>query len=100
MVKAALVVRLVAKSGKEAEVAKFLAGAAPLAQGEAFTPVWFALQTAPDTFYIVDAFASDEDRGKHLTGEIAKALMAKAGDLFAQPPAIEKADVLASKVTA
>ena len=51
-------------------------------------------------FYIVDAFANDEDRGKHLTGEIAKALMAKAGDLFSEPPKIEKADVLASKVTA
>jgi quinol monooxygenase YgiN len=99
MVKTALVVRMVAKPGKEAEVAKFLAGAGPLAQGESFTPVWFALQTAPNTFYIVDAFANDENRGKHLTGEIAKALMAKAPDLFAQPPAIEKADVLASKVT-
>lgn len=51
------------------------------------------------SFYIVDAFASDDDRGKHLTGEIAKALMAKAGDLFSEPPKIEKADVLASKVT-
>ena len=43
MVKVALVVRLVAKAGKEEEVSKFLAGAQPLAQGEAFTPVWFAL---------------------------------------------------------
>jgi quinol monooxygenase YgiN len=98
MVKVALVVRLVAKSGKEEEVASFLAGAAPLAQGESFTPVWFALRTAPNVFYIVDAFASDDDRGKHLTGEIAKALMAKASELFAEPPAIEKADVLAAKV--
>jgi quinol monooxygenase YgiN len=99
MVKVALVVRLVAKNGKEDEVAKFLAGAQPLAQGEAFTPVWFALRTEPNVFYIVDAFANDENRGKHLTGEIAKALMAKAGDLFSEPPKIEKADVLASKVT-
>jgi quinol monooxygenase YgiN len=98
--KVALVVRLVAKSGKEEEVATFLAGAQPLAQGEAFTPVWFALRTAPNVFYIVDAFASDEDRGQHLGGEIAKALLAKAGELLAEPPAIEKADVLASKVTA
>jgi quinol monooxygenase YgiN len=49
-------------------------------------------------FYIVDAFGSDEDRGKHLSGDIAKALMAKAGELLAEPPKIEKADVLASKV--
>jgi quinol monooxygenase YgiN len=100
MVNTALVVRLVAKSGKEDEVGKFLAGAQPLARGESFTPVWFALRTAPNVFYIVDAFANDADRTKHLTGEIAKALMAKAGDLLAEPPKIEKADVLGSKVTA
>jgi quinol monooxygenase YgiN len=97
-VKVGLVVRLVAKSGKEDEVAKFLAGAEPLARGEAFTPAWFALRTAPSVFYIVDAFASDGDRGKHLTGEIAKALIAKASELFAEPPAIEKADVLGAKL--
>ncbi len=97
MLKFALVVRLVAKSGKEVELAKFLAGAEPLARGEAFTPVWLALRTEPNVFYIVDAFASDDDRTKHLTGEIAKALMANAGTLLAEPPKIEKADVLGSK---
>lgn len=100
MNKVALVVRLVAKSGKEEEVSKFLASAQPLAEGEAFTNVWFALRTEPNVFYIVDSFASDEDRGKHLAGEIAKALMAKAGELLAEAPKIEKADVLASKVKA
>lgn len=99
MLKTALVVKLVARTGKEEEVARFLGGALPLANAEAFTPVWFALRASTNTFYIVDAFASDDDRGKHLTGEIAKALMAKAGDLFSEPPKIEKADVLASKVT-
>lgn len=99
MVKQALVVRLVARPGKEEEVAGFLAAAAPLAQREAFTPVWFALRTGPAVFWIVDAFASDEDRSKHLGGDIARALMAKAPELLAEPPSIEKADVLASKVT-
>jgi len=97
--KVALVVRLVAKSGKEEEVAKFLAGAQPLAQAESFTPVWFALRTEPSVFYIVDAFATDEDRGKHLSGDIARALLGKADELLAEPPKIEKANVLASKVT-
>ncbi len=94
----ALVVRVVAKPGKEEQVAGFLAGALPLAEEERFTPVWFALRTAPNTFYIVDAFATDADRGKHLGGEIAKALMANAGELLAEPPQIEKADVLAVKL--
>jgi quinol monooxygenase YgiN len=97
MLKVALVVRLVAKSGKEEQVRAFLAGAQPLAQGEAFTPAWFALRTEPSVFYIVDAFANDADRSKHLGGEIAKALMAKAPELLAEPPRIEKADVLGVK---
>lgn len=97
-VKVALVVRLVAKAGKEEEVAKFLAGAQPLAVAESFTPAWFALRTSPTVFYIVDAFANDADRGKHLGGDIAKALMANAGTLLAEPPVIEKADVLGVKL--
>jgi quinol monooxygenase YgiN len=96
--KVSLVVRLVAKEGKEEEVAKFLAAALPLAQTEAFTQQWFALRTERTVFYIVDSFATDDDRTKHLTGEIAKALMAKAPDLLSEPPKIEKAEVLAAKV--
>ena len=98
MVKFALVVRLVAKSGKEETLRAFLAGAEPLAKSEPFTPAWFALRTEPNVFYIVDAFATDADRGKHLSGEIAKALMAKAPELLAEPPKIEKADVLGVKL--
>jgi quinol monooxygenase YgiN len=98
MLRAALVVRLVAKSGKEEELRTFLAGAEPLARAEAFTPAWFALRTSNSVFYIVDAFASEGDRDKHLGGEIAKALLASAPDLLSEPPAIEKAEVLASKV--
>ena len=98
MVKVALVVRLIAKAGKEEQVRAFLAGAEPLARAESFTPAWFALRAAKDVFYIVDAFASDGDRDRHLGGEIAKALMAQAGDLLAEAPRIEKAEVLASKL--
>jgi quinol monooxygenase YgiN len=98
MVKVALVVRMVAKAGKEEELRAFLASAEPLARAEAFTPAWFALRTSKDVFYIVDAFADDGDRGRHLSGEIARALMARAGELLAQPPAIEKADVLGAKL--
>lgn len=98
MVKVGLVVRLVAKAGKEEEVAAFLAGAEPLARGESFTPAWFALRTAPDVFWIVDAFASDADRARHLSGDIARALLAKAPELLAEPPAIQQADVLGQKL--
>ncbi len=93
-----LVVRLVAKPGKENEVAAFLAGAEPLARAERFTPAWFALRTEPSVFYIVDVFANEEDRGKHLSGEIAKALTTNARELFAEPPKIEKSSVLGVKL--
>jgi quinol monooxygenase YgiN len=98
MVNVALVVRLVAKPGKEEQVRVFLSGAQPLAQSEAFTPAWFALRTEPDVFYIVDAFANDSDRQKHLGGDIAKELMKNASELLAEPPRIEKADVLGVKL--
>lgn len=98
MTKVGLVVRLVAKAGKEEEVASFLAGAEPLARTESFTPAWFALRTAPDVFWIVDAFSSDADRQRHLSGEIARALLAKAPELLAEPPAIHPADVLGQKL--
>lgn len=98
MLEVGLVVRLVAKPGKEEEVAAFLSAAAPLAKAETFTPAWFALRTAKDVFWIVDAFASDADRQRHLTGEIARALLAKAPELLSEPPAIQPAEVLAEKL--
>ncbi len=98
MVKKALVVKLVAKPGREEEVSEFLTGALPLAQDEGFMPVWFALRGAGSTFYIVDAFADDEGRQQHLDGSIAAALMAKAPDLLAEPPQIERVEVLAAKL--
>lgn len=98
MLNKSIVARLIAKPGKEEEVASFLAGALPLAQDEGFMPVWFALRVGTNVFYIFDAFTSDKDRDLHLSGRIASALMAKAPDLLAEPPSIEKADVLAAKV--
>jgi quinol monooxygenase YgiN len=98
MVKVGLVVRIVAKPGKEEEVASFLAGALPLAQAEASTVSWFAVRVDRATFYIVDHFADDAGRTKHLQGPIAAALMENAPKLLAEPPRIEKVDVLAAKL--
>ena len=98
MVKVALLVRLVAKPGKETELAAFLASALPLAEQEPATTAWFAIQISPSTFGIFDAFPGDEGRQAHLAGPIAAALMAKASDLLSEAPVIEKVDVLASKL--
>jgi quinol monooxygenase YgiN len=99
MVRVGLLVRMRAKPGKEGEVAKFLEGALPLAQAEARTPVWFAIRMGPSEFGIFDAFVDDGGRQAHLTGPIAAALMKHAEELLAEPPRIEKVDVLAVKLT-
>jgi len=92
-----LVVKLTAKAGQEEELGSFLAGALPLANAEAGTPIWLALQTDASTFWIVDAFPGDAERDAHLKGQIAAALMAKADTLLGAPPEINQADVLAAK---
>lgn len=98
MVNVALVVKLQAKPGKEADVASFLEGGLPIVNDEPETLVWFALKLGPSTFGIFDAFGAESGRTAHLNGRVAAALMAKAPELLAEPPSIEKVDVLASKL--
>jgi quinol monooxygenase YgiN len=98
MVNLALFVRLEAKPGKEAEVESFLRAGLSMVQEEPATTVWFAIRLGPSTYGIFDAFPDESGRQAHLTGQVAAALMAKAPELLAQPPLIEQADVLASKL--
>jgi quinol monooxygenase YgiN len=98
MVKVGLLARMGAKPGKEEEVAAFLAGALPLANDEQKTVVWFAIRLGPREFGIFDAFADDSGRQAHLSGAIAKALMARADELLSEPPRIDAVDVLAAKI--
>ena len=97
MVHLGLFARLHAKPGKEAELGQFLRQGLELANQEQKTVVWFALQFDRATFGIFDAFVDESGRQAHLDGRIAAALMAKASDLLAQPPSIEKVDVIAAK---
>jgi quinol monooxygenase YgiN len=98
MVKAALFVRLEAKPGKEKEVEDFLLSGLPIVEKEPATTAWFGIRLGPSTFGIFDAFPDDAGREAHLSGKVAAALMAKAGELLATPPSIEKVDVLAAKL--
>src|SRR5215831_15015294 len=91
-------VRLEAKPGKEAEVEKFLQDGLHIVQEERGTTAWFALRLGPTTFGIFDVFPDEAGRQAHLSGRVAAALMAKAPELLAKPPAIEKVDVLAAKL--
>ena len=98
MVTEALFVRLEAKPGKAAEVEKFLMGGLSLVEGEPETTAWFGIRLGPNSFAIFDAFPDEHGRQAHLSGRVAQALMAKAPELLAETPSIEKADVLAAKL--
>jgi quinol monooxygenase YgiN len=98
MVKLGLYVRLEAKPGKEKEVEAFLQQGESLVEQEPDTTAWFAIRMGPSTFGIFDVFADEKGREAHLSGKVAEALKAKASDLLAQPPKIEKIDILGSKL--
>src|ERR1700682_2354655 len=98
MSKLALYVPLEPKPGKEKEVAEFLKSALPLVNAEPGTVTWFAIQEGPSSFAIFDTFYDEACRDAHLNGKVAAALMAKAGELLANPPAFHKIAVLADKL--
>ncbi|MGC1453573.1 MAG: antibiotic biosynthesis monooxygenase [Nitrospirota bacterium] len=98
MVTVGLFVRLEAKPGKETEVERFIKSGLPLVMDEPDTCAWFGIRLGPLTFGIFDAFPDDKGRQAHLSGKVAAALMAKAPELLAKPPVIERVDVLAAKL--
>ncbi|HYS63110.1 MAG TPA: antibiotic biosynthesis monooxygenase [Paraburkholderia sp.] len=98
MVKFALYVRLEAKPGKEQDVEAFLLNGLSLVEDEPATVAWFGLKLGPSTYGIFDAFPDEAGRDAHLNGNVAAALMAKAGELFASAPSIQRLDVLAAKL--
>jgi len=93
----ALLVTLEAKTGKDEELSAFLKSALPLAAEETQTLSWFAFRIGPSKFGIFDTFANEAGRNAHINGAIAKALFAKAEELLAAPPQIQKPDILAAK---
>ena len=72
MVTVGLLVRLVVKPGKEAEVASFLEGGLALVQQEPATIAWFAIRLSPSGFGIFDVFPDDAGRQAHLGGQAAR----------------------------
>jgi quinol monooxygenase YgiN len=91
-----LLVTLEARPGKGAAAEAFLKSAQPLALDEKGTLKWYAFRLGPRKFGIFDSFANEAGRNAHLTGEIAKALGARASELFEVSPQVEKVDILAS----
>ncbi|HTK27642.1 MAG TPA: hypothetical protein VL327_13840 [Pyrinomonadaceae bacterium] len=97
MLTKALAVKLVAKPGREADVEAFLKSGLDLVNEEPLTVTWYAVRFDDGTYGIFDSFEADEGRDAHLNGKVAAALMAKAAELLAEPPKIEKVDILAAK---
>ncbi|MFJ9581200.1 putative quinol monooxygenase [Streptomyces sp. NPDC101191] len=97
-VKVGLYVSMEAKPGKEEEVADFLRKGFDLVREEPDTVAWFAVRLSATSFAIFDAFPADSARQAHLNGRLGEALMERAGDLFSQPPSVERLDVLAHKL--
>ncbi len=99
MAKYAIWVMLKAKPGKEEEIESFLKAGAAMALDEPQTVNWYGVKVAPGMYGVFDTFDDQAGREAHLSGEIAKALMAKAPDLFANAAdlRIEKMEILADK---
>jgi quinol monooxygenase YgiN len=97
MAKYALYVSLKAKPGKEKDVEALLKQGAEMAKKEGGTVNWYGLREDEGLYSIFDTFNDESGRDAHLNGEIAKALMAKASELFADPLKIHKIDILADK---
>jgi quinol monooxygenase YgiN len=97
MAKQALWVMLKANPGKEQEIEAFLNQGASLANDEPGTVTWYGVKLAPGMYGVFDTFDDEAGRDAHLNGEIAKALMAKAPELFSNEIKIERMEIIAAK---
>lgn len=97
MGKVGLLVRLEAKVGKEDAVEELLKSGLGIVLNEPGTQTWYAFKQGPTSFGIFDTFCDEEGRAAHLSGEVAKALIANASELLSQPPNIQMVDILAAK---
>ena len=93
----ALLAQLRARPGKETAVEEFLISARALVLQELGTTAWYAVRFGDSRYGIFDTFPNQEGRDAHLNGQIAKLLFARAEELFAEPPAVQMLDILASK---
>ncbi|MGZ8480258.1 MAG: putative quinol monooxygenase [Candidatus Binatia bacterium] len=97
-VKAARLIRLEAKPGRENELASCLRAGLTRVQQEPATASWYAIRFGPSTFAIFDACAGEAKRPAHPAGSLAAVLGAKSAELLARSPVIETGDVLAAKL--
>jgi quinol monooxygenase YgiN len=97
MAKLALYVPLKAKAGKEKDVEAFLKQGAQMAGAEKATVSWYGLDEGGGRYSVFDTFDDEAGREAHLSGDIAKALMANWSTLFEGDLQINKIEILAEK---
>jgi quinol monooxygenase YgiN len=97
MAKYALYVSLKAKPGKTAEVEAFLKQGAQMSRAETGTVTWYGIKEDDGSYAVFDTFDDEAGRDAHMNGDIAKALMAKAEELFSNKLQIHKIQIVANK---
>lgn len=93
------VISFKSKPGRGDDVARLISNTLPHVEREAGTLTWLVLRSdvEPDVVFLVDLFADEESRNVHMNGEAAKQIFATVPPLLAEPPALHRATVTASK---
>ncbi len=97
MIQKSLLLRLVAKPGKENELQQLLVDGLQFVNEEPKTINWYAFKINENTFGIFDTFPDEDGLHRHHTGKLAQAIMKSAPELLAEKPVIEATDILAWK---
>lgn len=97
MNKVGILVTMQARPDKEVDVEQFLSQATRLVAAELGTTTWFAFRIGPRAFGIFDTFRDEEGRNAHVRGAVAKALFARAEELFDSEPQVQMVDIVAEK---
>ena len=100
LISVGLLVRLEAKSGCEDAVEDLLRETLNLVHDEPEAIAWFATRIGASTFGIIDAFPDEPRHEEDLSSAVAQVLGDRADELLAEPPAIEKLDILAERLPA
>jgi hypothetical protein len=91
-------IRISVEQDAEPEAVDLLMKALPIAQKEEGTIAWFALRLGRRDFCIFAAFSDEAARSFSLNGGVMDLLMGGVSDVFAQPPTLERCDVLVAKL--
>jgi len=83
--------------GRENNIQSLLEGAISMVNRESKAVAWFGVRFGPSTFGIFDVLPDVVGREVHFSGGVTQAPQHDAA-LFADPPGIQRIDVLASKL--